>query len=123
MRRKVVGLWLAAAPDQPGLLLGLVHVMRNRSHVVEELAEDVPAPLALHDGRAEQQIAGRFDGLPQLEAIAVRPDVAEALIGWRAWSIVGVGRGRKPPLVDAAPVATERIEIVRDAASTGAPEP
>ena len=47
LRRKVVGLGLAAAADPLGVLVALVHVMRNRPQVVEELAEQVPAALAL----------------------------------------------------------------------------
>ena len=43
LRREVVRLGLAAAADQLGLRIALVHVMRDRAHVVEELAEQVPA--------------------------------------------------------------------------------
>src|SRR2546421_11230908 len=48
LRRKVIRLRLAAAADAPGLLLALVHVVRNRAEVVEEFAEDVPPAFASH---------------------------------------------------------------------------
>ena len=113
LRRKVVRLGLAAAADPLGVLVALVHVMRNRPHVVEELAEQVPAAFALHHRRSEQQIAGGFDRVFQLEARRrLEPDVAEALVGRRARAVVGVRRGRKPSLVDAAAMTAERIEIV-----------
>ena len=39
-------------------------------------------------------------------------DVAQPLVRRRARSVVGVGRRREPPLVDAAAMSAERIEIV-----------
>ena len=91
--------------------------MRDRPHVVEELAEQVPALLALHHGRPEQQVARRVDGVLEQEAAAVvEPDVAQAFVGRRARSVVGVGRRREPALVDAAAVAAERVQVVADAA-------
>ena len=47
LRRKVIRLGFALAADQLRLRVGLMHVMRNRPHVVEELAEHVPAALAI----------------------------------------------------------------------------
>ncbi len=61
LRRKVIRLGLAAAADARGILVALVHVMRNRAQVVEELAEQVPAAIARHDRRSDQQIAGFLD--------------------------------------------------------------
>ena len=72
LRREVVGLGLALAAEQLRLLVALVHVMRNRAEVVEELAEQVPALLALHDVLAEQQVAGLVDRVLQQEP-ACRP--------------------------------------------------
>ena len=43
LRRKVVGLGLALLADQRGLGVVLVHVVRDRPHVVEELAVHRPA--------------------------------------------------------------------------------
>ena len=44
----------AALTDQFGVLVGLVHVMRDGAEVVEELAKHVPAALLAHDVRAEE---------------------------------------------------------------------
>ncbi len=69
LRREVVRLGLAFAADQLCLRIGLVHVMRNRPHVVEELAEQIPAAVAVHHRRPEQQVARDLDGLFQQEAL------------------------------------------------------
>ena len=62
---------------------------------------------------AEQQIAGRLDRVLQEEALAVaEPHVAEAFVGRRARAVVGVRRRREPPLVDAAAMPAERVQIV-----------
>ena len=114
LRRKVVGLRLAAPADQLRLCLALVHVVRDRAHVVEELAEQVPALLALHDGRPEQRIAGLVHRVLEEEAASVvEPYVAQAFVWWRAGSVVRVGRRREPPLVDAAAMRPARVEVVR----------
>jgi hypothetical protein len=113
LRRKVIRLGLAAAADTRGILVALVHVMRNRPEVVEELAEQVPAAVARHDRRSDQQIAGFLDRRFQQKPLAgVEMDVAEPLVRRRARSVVGIGRRREPPLVDAAAMSAQRIEIV-----------
>ena len=43
LRREIVGLGLALLADARGELVVLVHVVRNRAEIVEELAEQVPA--------------------------------------------------------------------------------
>jgi hypothetical protein len=91
-----------------------VHVVRDRAHVVEELAEQVPALLALHHRRSDQEIAGRVDGILQQKPRAVfEPHVTQALVGGGAGTVVGIGRRREPALVDAAAVAAKRVEIAR----------
>src|SRR5205814_9157241 len=100
-------LGLAAASEALRLLLALVHVVRNRPEVVEELAQQVPAALARHRRRTEQQIARLVDRLLQQESGAAGAHVAQALVGRRAGSVVGVGRRREPALVDAAAMAAE----------------
>ena len=67
LRRKVVGLRLALPSNELRVRVALMHVMRNRTHVVEELTEDVPPSLLLHDLGAEQQVTGNVDGRLQLE--------------------------------------------------------
>ena len=63
LRREVVGLGLALLSDAGGELVGLVQVVRNRTEVVEELAEQVPAAVLAHDVGAEEEIAVAFDGV------------------------------------------------------------
>ena len=114
LRREVVRLGLALAAEELRLRVALVHVMGNRPHVVEKLAEQVPALLPLHHRRAEQEIARLVDRVLQQKSAAVlEADVAQPLVGGRARAVVGVGRRREPALVDAAAVAAERIQIAR----------
>jgi hypothetical protein len=88
-------------------------MVRNRAHVVEELAEQIPALVARHRLCAEQQVAGLFDRRFQQEARAGVPDVTEAFIRGRARAVVRVRGGGEPALVDAAAVGAECIQIVR----------
>ena len=86
--------------------------MRDRAEVVEELAEQIPSAFARHRRGAEQEIARFGDGILQQKPIAVRAHVAEAFVGRRAGTVVGVCRGREPALVDAAAMPAERVQIV-----------
>jgi hypothetical protein len=65
--------------------------MRNRPHVVEELAEQVPAAVALHHGGSDQQIACGFHRILQEKAGTVfEPDVAQTFVGRRTGPVIGV---------------------------------
>jgi hypothetical protein len=55
LRREVIRFRLALLSDERGELVVLMHVVRNGAEVVEELAQQVPAPLLLHDGRASSR--------------------------------------------------------------------
>ena len=93
--------------------VALMHVMRDRSHVVEELAEEVPPLFPLHRFLAEQQVAGLLDRFLQQEATARRAaDVAEAFVRGRAGTVVGIGGRREPAFVDAAAMRAESVEII-----------
>ena len=48
LRRKVISFRLALVSNQFGEFVALVHVMRNRAQVVEELAQQIPALFTLH---------------------------------------------------------------------------
>src|ERR1700722_9248449 len=77
LRWKVVCLWLALLPYKLRKFVALVHVVRNRTQVVEELAKQVPSLFALHHNGAEQQITRRLDGILQEKFLAlVRLNVA-----------------------------------------------
>src|SRR5687768_17182494 len=54
LRRKVVRLGLTFLPDELRERIALMHVMRDRSQVVEELAEQIPPALALHRRGSEE---------------------------------------------------------------------
>ena len=112
--REVVRLGLAAAADARGVLVALVQVMRDRPHVVEELAEQVPALLPRHHRRApsSRSPACSTAVLQQEARPPLQPDVAEAFVGGRAGAVVGVGGRREPALVDAAAMRAEGVEIV-----------
>ena len=113
LRREVVGFGLALLSDQLGELVALMHVMRNRAHVVEELAEQVPAAFALHDIGAEQKIAGAFDCIFQQEfAARVGMNIAEAFVRRGRRAIRGFRRRGEPALVDPAPVRAEGIDVI-----------
>ncbi len=113
LRRKVVRLRLAPASDPFRMLVALVHVMRDGSHVVEELAEEIPSSLARHRVGAEQEIAGGLHRVLQEKPLTLcRPDVTESLIGRRARTVIRIGGGREPALVDAPAMRPTRVEIV-----------
>src|SRR6185369_11779944 len=103
----------ALLSDERRELVTLMHVMRDRPEVVEELAQQVPAAFALHHGRAKQQVARFVDERFEQEPRALSgPDVTEALVFRRSPPVGRVRRRREPSFVDAAAMSAERIEIV-----------
>jgi hypothetical protein len=113
LRREVIGFRLAPAADLLRKLVGLVHVVRDGAEVVEELAEEVPAAVFRHHGRAEKLITGGCNRLAELRALSMEIDVAEAFILRCAGAIIGPGSGREPAFVDASTVRAEGIEVAR----------
>ena len=63
------------------------------------------------DGLADEAGAAFVDRLLQREALAADDHVAEALVG-RAVVVRGGSGGGKPPLVDAAAVQAEGVQVV-----------
>src|SRR2546422_10637506 len=89
---------------------------RQRLLVVEELAIHHPAAELLHDLGPEQLVPAELDGVLEqhLRGRAVPGlDVAEPLVRERLRSVVRLGGGSEPALVDAAAMSTERIVVVR----------
>jgi len=113
LRREVVGLRLALCDRRASHALHLVHVVRDRAHIVEELAQDIEATLRGHHVSREKLIAEFPRRVLEKSALAVEIDVAQPFIPRRARAVVGGGRRGEPALVDAAAVRPERIEIVR----------
>ena len=114
MGRKVVGFRLALLSDELGELVALMQVVRDRPHIVKELAEEIPAALASHHVCAKQQISRGFDSIPKQELLPrLRANITQAFIRSRVRAIGGPGGGGEPALVDAAPVAAEGVKIIR----------
>src|SRR5262249_12922217 len=68
---KVVRLRLAFLADLPGELLTLMHVMRDRSEIVEEFAENVPSAFARHYIGPEQIVSCYVHRVFQQEFFAI----------------------------------------------------
>ena len=111
LRREIVGFRLALLADLLGVLVHLVHVMRNGPQVVEELAEHVPsAVLAITSAPRSSSPASATASLSSTRCPSII-DIAEAFVGWRARSVGGLRGGGEPALVDAAAMRAQRIEI------------
>ena len=112
LRREVIRFGLTFEPEQLGLLGVLVHVVRDRTHVVEELGVDGPLFIFLPNRGADEFGAEFGDGLFQGKADIVDDDVRETFVG-RPVIVRRFGGGSEPALVDAATVETESVEIIR----------
>jgi hypothetical protein len=111
LRREIVALGLALLLHQRGLLARLVHVVRDGAHVVEELRVHRPLLVLVPDRVADDLPAQLTDRVGQRQPSAAVDDVAESLV--RRAVVVGGGRGRsEPPLVDAAAVEAEGVQVV-----------
>ena len=71
LRREVVAFRLALLPGQLGMLLRLMHVVRNRAHVVEELGVDRPPLVRVPHRLADQSRAGRGHGVLKREMLSL----------------------------------------------------
>ena len=87
--REIITLGLAFLADEFGLLLALVHVMRNRPHVVEKFGINRPAAIFFPDRFSDQCRAAILDRFPQSETFAANDTVAEALV-WNAALVSGL---------------------------------
>src|ERR1019366_5734630 len=108
-----VGFGLALLSHAGGELVGLMQVVRNRTEVVEELAEQVPAAVLAHHTGAQEEIAVAFDGVRQKQFLAVKLDVGQAFIGRGQGTVGRLGGGGEPALVDAAAMATQYVKVAR----------
>ena len=76
LRREIVRLGLALLPDQSGLSGILVHVVRDRAHVVEELRVNRPLRVFGPEGLADECAATFGNGLQQGKAVLADDDIA-----------------------------------------------
>ena len=90
LRRKVVRFGFAIPADLFREFVALVHVVRNGSEIVEELAQQIESAILAHDVGAEEVIAGDVDRLLQQDPLTLVIDVAQALIFASARPVVGL---------------------------------
>lgn len=109
---KIVRLGFAFLADEFGLLRVLMHVMRNRAHVIEELGIDGPLPVFLPNLLADDRWAAFGNCLAQGETLFAGNDVAETFVG-RPVFVGGGGCGGEPTFVNAAAIEAKGVEIVR----------
>ena len=112
LRRKVVRLGLAFASNQRGLSIILMHVVRNRPHVVKELRVHGPLGIFLPQALADQFRARLTHRLPQRESLVANHAVRKAFIR-RAIIVCSFGGGTEPAFVDAAAVQSIGVRIRR----------
>ena len=113
LRREVVALGLAFLADELGVGRALVHVVRDRPHVVEEFGIDGPAVVFLVHRFADQARAGFGDGVAEQEVLAFEGAEGEPFVPDAAF-VGGFGRAGEPALVDAAAVGPVGIEVARE---------
>ena len=109
--REVVGLGFAFLADELRLGGALVHVVRDRPHVIEEFRVDGPFAVFFPDGFADDGRAAIFDGLGEGEALVADDGVAEALVVGAAL-VGGDGGGGEPAFVDAAAVQAVGVGVI-----------
>jgi hypothetical protein len=109
--REVIAFGLPLLADQGRLILVMVHVMGNRSHIVEELGVDGPALVLVPHFLPDEAGAFGHHRFQQGEAFAIVDHVAEAFVV-RAVVVAGFRSGREPALVDAAAMRAQGVIIV-----------
>jgi len=110
--REVVGFRFAFLADEFGLFGALVHVQRDRAHVVEELGINGPATIFFPDGFAHERSAAVGHGLAEGKSLFADDTVAEAFV--RNTSFISSFRGgSKPALIDAAAVGAVGVGVIR----------
>ena len=112
LRREVVRLGLAFLSDEGRLLGVLMHVMRDRAHVVEELRVDGPLAVLVPDGIADDLALEFVDCISQQELLAASDDVGQTFIPV-AIVVRRFGRRAEPAFIDAAPMHAEGVVVIR----------
>src|SRR5260370_18935004 len=109
---KIIRFWFTLLFDEGRLLVVLVHVVRDRPEIVEELAVNGPTLVLSPNVRSNQVLFLGRDCLAQCEhPFTIMNNITQALVRRRAF--VGGNRGGgKPPFVDAATVGAQRVQVV-----------
>ena len=84
-------------------------MVRDRTKVVEEFAEQVPPAVFSHDIGAEEEIAVALDGFLEKQLLAVELDVGEAFVDGGQRAVGRLGSGSEPALVDAAAMTAQDV--------------
>jgi len=100
--------------NQTGVLFAVMDVMRQRTEVVKKFGKDRPAAVFLPEGLAQQfwpQFRYHLSEGNQL--LSFRDQVADALVSGGQRAVVGRRGGTEPALVNATPLATVSVVVVR----------
>jgi hypothetical protein len=112
LRREVIALGLALLLDQRRLLARLVHVVRDRAHVVEEFGIDRPLLVLVQIDSPMIAAPSSATASASVQRWPAWTTVAESFV--RRAIVVGGGRGRaEPALVDPAAVQPEGVQVLR----------
>src|SRR5262245_5177363 len=111
LRAEIITLRLAFLANQLGMLKALVHVVRNRAHVVEKLRIYGPALVFIKHGLTDESRPGFSDGVAERKSLPAESDVAQPLVGQAAF-IGGFGGAGEPAFVNATAISAIGIPIV-----------
>jgi len=111
LRGEVVGFRFPLLSRQLGVLEPLVHVVRDRPHVVEELGVHGPALVLVPQRLAHHANAGLGHGVPEQKLLALERAEAQALVPDTAF-VRRLGRAAEPAFVDAAAGTAVSIVVV-----------
>src|SRR5262249_16964658 len=94
------------------LLLVLVHVMGDRTHVIEKLGIDRPPAVLVPDSFSDQRRAAVFHRFAQRESLPIHHTITQPLI--RHSSLVRcLCRRREPTFIDSPAVGPIRVSVLR----------
>src|SRR4030095_2135335 len=102
---------LALTAEKSGLLIVLMHMVRDRSEIIEELRIDRPALVLIPHPLADQPASFDTNCFTKGEAILPGNHIAQTLVGLAVF-VSGLGRRGQPALVDSATVSAHRIVVV-----------
>ncbi|MPN35238.1 hypothetical protein SDC9_182735 [bioreactor metagenome] len=113
LRREIVALRFAALPDFFRVFVAVMHMVRQRSEVVEKFRVDRPAAAAVPEPFAEQFRAEFGDRFGERHEGAVRGHrMTDAFVHAGERPVVRRGGAGQPAFIDAATGSAQRVVIV-----------
>ncbi len=112
LRREVVAFWLPLLAGQRRVLEALVHVMWDRTEVIEELAVHRPALVFVPHRLADQPRAVFCDGFAQQKVLVLEAAEAKTFVPLPIL-IGGFGGAGEPAFIDPASLGPQRVVVVR----------